>query len=102
MLSRERLGHPHCDHPQPQNAGFIFLSPFLSRPHLDSHHSLVSPCRYMTQLKNDQLQMLKDLDELRSEVDKFITLGDLKLVSSRACRELTGVSPCIQSSLSRL
>ncbi len=32
----------------------------------------------MTQLKSDQAQMAKDLEELRQEVDKFILLGDLK------------------------
>lgn len=36
----------------------------------------------MTQLKNDQVQMAKDLVDLRAEVDKFITMGDLKQVSS--------------------
>jgi hypothetical protein len=41
----------------------------------------------MTQLKNDQVQMGKDLVELRSEVEKFITLGDLKQVGPRG-------SPC--------
>jgi hypothetical protein len=36
----------------------------------------------MTQLKNDQTQMSRDLTDLRAEVEKFITLGDLKQVGS--------------------
>jgi hypothetical protein len=37
----------------------------------------------MTQLKNDQNQMSRDLTDLRAEVEKFITLGDLKQVGGR-------------------
>ena len=46
----------------------------------------------MTQLKTDQTQMAKDLVELRAEVDKFITLGDLKQASDAHTCWLLGVS----------
>ncbi|GFH19055.1 uncharacterized protein HaLaN_15943, partial [Haematococcus lacustris] len=39
--------------------------------------------RYMTQLKAEQVALAKDLAELRAEVDKFTTLGDLKQVDDR-------------------
>ncbi|KAJ9532948.1 hypothetical protein QJQ45_018030, partial [Haematococcus lacustris] len=38
--------------------------------------------RYMTQLKAEQVALAKDLAELRAEVDKFTTLGDLKQVAA--------------------
>lgn len=39
--------------------------------------------RYMSQLKTDQATLVQDIADLRAEVDKFVTLGDLKQVDDR-------------------
>ena len=44
--------------------------------------------RHLTQLKNDQVQLTQDLAELKSEVDTFITLGDLRQVDDRLATAL--------------
>ena len=42
--------------------------------------------RYMAQLKSDQIQMTRDLHDLKAEAEKFVQLGDLKQVRGGAGR----------------
>jgi hypothetical protein len=35
----------------------------------------------LTQLKADQMQLAQDLEDLKTEMERFMRLGDIKLVS---------------------
>ncbi len=52
---------------------------------------LLNPCnRHLTQLKQDQVQLAHDLEELKMEIERFMRLGDLKQARGRECGNASG------------
>ena len=90
MISRPLPASPHSlfkpclrphtsPFPPPPPSPLTLSSPLLSPS---------PPCRRLTQLKVDQVQLAADIAEIKGEVERFIVLGGLK---QEECMEARGM-----------